>query len=92
MSIYVDANNIHIEDSYTINHKEFKGVLNRLKCTFTSNVFKRSDWSLCCEWAVHNVLYKLGLWRSHTKDVDLNYPNHWEWLYIIVGTILYPFA
>lgn len=92
MSVYVDANNIRIEDSYTINHKQFKNVLNKLKTSFTSNVFTRSMWSLCCEWAVHNVLYRLGIWRSHTKDVDLNYPNKWAWAYVIVGTIVYPFA
>ena len=57
-------------------------------------VYKRWMWSLRCEWAVHNVLYKLGLWRSHTKDVDLNYPIKWyvEVLYVIFGTLIHPFA
>lgn len=92
MSVFVDANSIKIEDAYTISHKEFKSVLNRLKCAFTSNVFNRSVWSLCCEWSVYNVSYKLGLFRSRTKDVDLRQERKNEWLFIILGTILYPFA
>lgn len=92
--IYVSANNIHIEDSYTINHRQFEPILSRLKDSYTTNVFKRSLWSLQCEWAAHNVLYKLHLFRSHTKDVDLNYPLKWwvETFYIIFGTLVYVFA
>jgi|BioPla2DNA2_1021312.scaffolds.fasta_scaffold58768_2 hypothetical protein len=93
MSTYVTSHNIHIEDSWEINHKQFKSVLLRLK-TDDCLVFKRWMWSLRSEWACHNVLYKLGLWRSHTKDVDLNYPIKWyvEVLYVIFGTIIHPFA
>lgn len=93
MSVYVTSHNIHIEDSWEIGHKEFKPILLRLK-TEDCLVYKRWMWSLRCEWAVHNVLYKLGLWRSHTKDVDLNYPIKWyvEVLYVIFGTLIHPFA
>jgi len=93
MSVYVTSHNIHIEDSWEISHKEFKSVLLRLKSE-DCLVYNRWMWSLRCEWAVHNVLYKLGLWRSHTKDVDLNYPIKWyvEVLYVIVGTLIHPLA
>lgn len=30
----------------------------------------RSTPSLVREWCAHNLLYRLGLFRSHTKDVD----------------------
>ena len=39
-------------------------------------VQKRSEESLLREWATHKLLYQLGLWRSHTFDVDLNYPQN----------------
>lgn len=91
--IYITTNNIHIEDSYSVNHKDFKDILLRFKCDYCE-VYKRWMWSLQTEWAVHNVLYKLGLWRERTKDVDLDYPQKWyiETLYVIFGTIVYPFA
>lgn len=33
---------------------------------------KRSIKSYVKEWHAHNVLYYMGLFRSHTADVDLN--------------------
>ena len=38
-------------------------------------VQSRKEESLLQEWAAHKLLYQLGLWRSHTFDVDLNYPQ-----------------
>lgn len=29
------------------------------------------------EWRSHNLLYTLGLFRTHTEDVDLNTDNPW---------------
>lgn len=93
VDFYVSSRNILITDGYTINHKMFKDILLRLKSD-RCDVYKRSMWSLRCEWATHNVLYKMGLYRSHTKDVNLNYPMKWymEALYIVFGTITYLFA
>lgn len=35
-------------------------------------IFKRSLYSMIDEWKAHNLLYKFGLFRSHTKDVDID--------------------
>lgn len=91
--VYVTSNSITIEDGWVLTHKEFKGVLNRLKSAFTSKVFDmRSMYSLECEWVCHKVLYKLGILRSHTKDLDLEADCKIKALYYIFGTLLYIFA
>lgn len=40
-------------------------------------ILARGDKSILQEWAVHKLLYQLGLFRSHTHSVDLNYPLAW---------------
>lgn len=91
--IVVSDNNIRIENGYLVRCRDFEFVLNCIRANEPNEVTEhRSNYSLSCEWAVHNVLYKLGLFRSHTKDVDLNYPCRIEWLYILLGSFIYPFA
>ena len=79
MLIKVSKSNIHIEDSYKVNRKDdMQIVLNDIRATHSleeSDVLKRTDSSLIKEWRVHNVLYNLHLFREHTKDVDLDYPQ-----------------
>lgn len=79
MLIKVSKNNIHIEDSCEVNTREdMQMVLNDIRANYSleeSDVLKRTDSSLIKEWRVHNVLYNLHLFRTHTKDVDLNYPQ-----------------
>lgn len=79
MLIKVSKNNIHIEDSYKVNKKEdMQIVLTDIRADYSleeSDVLKRTDSSLIKEWHVHNVIYNLHLFRTHTKDVDLNYPQ-----------------
>ena len=91
--VFVSDNNIRIENGYLVKGRAFGFVLNRIREDEPNEVTaNRSNYSLSCEWAVHNALYKLGLFRSHTKDVDLNYPCRLEWFYIVLGSIIYPFA
>ena len=79
MLINVSKNNIHIEDSYKVNKREdMQMILNDIRAKHSleeSDVLKRTDKSLIREWRTHNILYSLHLFRSHTKDVDLNYPQ-----------------
>lgn len=79
MLINVSKNNIHIENSCEVNTREdMQMVLNDIRANHSleeSDVLKRTDSSLIKEWRVHNVLYNLHLFRTHTKDVDLNYPQ-----------------
>ncbi len=93
VEVFVRDNNIRIEKGYLVRGRAFGFVLNRIRDDEPNEVTaNRSNYSLSCEWAVHNALYKLGLFRSHTKDVDLNYPCRIEWLYILFGSLIYPFA
>ena len=79
MLIKVSKNNIHIENSCEVNTREdMQIVLTDIRADYSleeSDVLKRTDSSLIKEWRVHNVLYNLHLFRTHTKDVDLNYPQ-----------------
>ena len=91
--VVVSDNNICIKNGYLVKGRAFGFVLNRIRTDEPNEVTSnRPNYSLSCEWAVHNALYKLGLFRSHTKDVDLNYPCRLEWLYIVLGSIIYPFV
>ena len=90
MKYTVSKNNIHIIDSYLISKNEFDSILKKIEDTGETDVFKyRTYKSLKREWAVHNLCYNLHLFKSHTKDVDLNYPQIWyeSFLYNIFGGI-----
>lgn len=79
--INVTQNNIHITDSYVFQTtKDIDSVLDSIRKEYTTeqcSVLKRSNKSLKREIRGHNLLYSLGLFKSHTKDVDLNYPTIW---------------
>lgn len=84
----ITPNNIQIEDSCKIRKKYFATTLERIEeLHLDTEVWKRSKKSLKREWATHNLLYSFDIHRDRTKDVDLNYPCKWEWLYNIVGAI-----
>lgn len=72
---------IHINDSYRISKSLMETKLERYKTEGTPSeqavLANRSMDSLKREWATHNLCYKLGLWRSRTKDVDLQFPLPW---------------
>lgn len=62
--------NLHIVDGYKINKlKDMETYLLQHKDELGSS---RSLKSYLIEWRAHNVLYNLGLFRSHTKDTDLD--------------------
>lgn len=84
--------NIHIDNSYMVFKCEFKPYLEDYHRDHPDcDVFKRSMFSLQMEWATHNALYALHIARKRTKDVDLNYPNKWAWLYNIIGVLVWIF-
>lgn len=55
----------HIKQSFA-KHLHNKGLLTN-----------RSVNSLVREWTAHNVLYKWGLFKSHTEDTDLDVKESW---------------
>lgn len=85
----ITKNNIHIENSYQIKSKsEMKEVLYAIQHNHPEcNSFKRDYKSMIAEWRTHNRLYKWGIEKGRTADVDLNYPLKWyvELAYRILG-------
>lgn len=85
----ITENNIHIEDSYQIKSKpKMREVLYAIQHNHPEcSSFKRSYKSLIAEWRAHNRLYRWGIKRDHTADVDLNYLLKWymELIYRILG-------
>lgn len=64
---------VTIINSYDVAKSDLKPFLMELKSKLGSEFkYKRTinDWVQ--EWYAHNVLYKLGLFRTHTRSVDLN--------------------
>lgn len=89
----VGETNTTIYDSYKIHSiDEMKFILNRIKEQFpNSSINKRSIFSLINEWRTHNLLHRLGVYKSRTKDVDLdiNQPIIFKIGYFI-GSLFYP--
>ena len=88
-------NNLHVEDSYCFEKRIIRQFIFGLRWNtgHNSDVWKRSDFSLRTEWYCHNFLYRIGICRSRTKDVDLNYPQKWweKVVYPVFGCIAYIF-
>lgn len=89
MNHYITMNDLHIEDSYLV---KSEGEMNYYLDLYEhempeSEVWKRSYGNLRREWITHNFLYYLHLFRSRTKDVDLNYPQSFieKVVYTIIG-------
>lgn len=73
--ITFSQNNIQIKDSYLITndkHKEYiiDTILNSKE--FAERKYTRSKKSYLREWKAHNFLYKLGIQKQRTKDVDFS--------------------
>ena len=93
MRYIVTLNNIRVKDGWEMPCRGMRSALESIKANQPNNVTDNSSiYSLCCELTVHNVLCRLGLWRERTKDVDMEYPCKLEWAYLILGSLIYPFA
>lgn len=88
-----DGSVLTIYDSYTVPKADFQKTLNQIKAIHGHQpIFQRDDNSLKKEWATHNALYVLHYKRSRTKDCDFDNPcDKPEWLYCLVGTLVWPF-
>lgn len=93
---YVTDTCIVINDGYLTRKGDFARVLeaNAMRFQASHGYFplwweNRSMRSMQLEWATHNALYNMGLFRSHTKDVDIEAEQAW-WLtaaYYVCGSI-----
>lgn len=88
MTYIISDNNLQIRDSYLYSKRDMVSSLNIIKERYPhSDIWQRSMSSLRAEWIVHNACYRLHILRSHTADVDLNYPNRIEWLYRLLAPL-----
>ena len=72
--------NTHIEDSCLVKSKEaMRAYLENLreKASDDMAVKQRDLNSMVCEWRSHNFFYKYHVFRSRTKDVDLERKQTW---------------
>ena len=85
----ISKNTLTIIDSYKVTSRDrMNQILYDIQYMHQdSNIWLRSKKNLIKEWVSHNRLYKLGLFKSHTKDVDFEYPQKWYYkiLYFILG-------
>lgn len=70
VKIQYDKTNVKIIDSYKVKEKDMKDILTWFLIRTGYNS-KRDFYSWVREWKAHNRLYRLGLFRSHTRDCDL---------------------
>lgn len=86
--------NLHLIDSYKVSKKKFNSELKQIKAFHPdSEVWNRGFAQMKLEWATHNALHSLGILKSHTKDVDLNYPQGFvvRAFYAITGCLVWIF-
>ena len=88
MTYIISDNSLQISDSYSYSKDDMISSLNLIKDRYPhSGIWQRSMSSLRAEWMVHNACYRLHILRSHTADVDLNYPNRMAWLYRLLAPL-----
>ena len=88
MTYIISDNSLQICDSYGYSKDDMISSLNLIKDRYPrSDIWQRSMSSLRAEWIVHNACYRLHILRSHTADVDFNYPNRIEWIYRLLAPL-----
>lgn len=81
LKVDLSEDNVKIYKSYKlVKTEDIKAFLEKLIKKHSEDGFvitKRSLKSMIYEWKGHNLLFYLHLFRSHTTDVDLEYPQKW---------------
>jgi len=89
MKVFFYDNNTHIENSFELTGESLKIALKRImeERNKKGHPITRTFESYVNEWKGHNRLYKLHLFRKHTKDVDLEEPQRlfWRIVWGIIG-------
>ena len=94
MQYTISSNNLHVKSSFEIRKKDFERELMTMREEHPDSlVWNRSIRSLVREWATHNAFYALGIFRSRTAHMDLNWPQGWLFRlgYAIIGWLVWPF-
>lgn len=88
MTYIITDKSLQVRDSYRYGKKDMIPSLRLIKASYPhSDIWRRNMRSLRAEWMVHNACYRLHILRSHTADVDLNYPNRAAWLYRLLAPL-----
>ena len=88
MTYIISDNCLQISDSYLYSKDDMIPSLNLIKERYPLYaICQRRMLSLRAAWMVPNAFYRLHILRSHTADVDLNYPNRIEWLYRLLAPL-----
>ena len=90
MKYKILENRIKILESWMMSKEEFLNVLDEIQKLYPDHVaFMRTRKSMLLEWYAHNLLYRLGIKKDKTADVDLDYPLSWYMKlgYWILGTL-----
>lgn len=77
MIIQYDPGNVRIVNSYLVKYESEMILILRLFQIKTHYQSRRNLKSWIKEWKSHNRLYRLGLFRTHTKDCDLEEKEKW---------------
>ena len=72
IKVEFSKDNIKIYDSYTTTDEKDMAMILSIISIYPQYNLTRERKELIDEWKFHNLLYKLHLFRSHTKDTDLN--------------------
>ena len=94
MQFEITSDNIHLTSSFEVGKADFeRELLSMREAHPESLVWNRSIKSLAREWAAHNAFHALGIFRSKTADVDLDWPQGWIFRigYTVVGAVVWPF-
>lgn len=79
------------------NPKYIRNILNHIRTNFKEEFpdykFKRSLNSWCREWHSHNLLYYLGLYRSHCIDTGISeYESNYRKFWYCILSVIYLFS
>ena len=94
MQFEITSDNIHLTSSFEVGKADFERELLSMRESHPESlVWNRSIKSLAREWAAHNAFHALGIFRTNTADVDLNWPQNWltRLGYYVVGVVVWPF-
>ena len=83
---------ITVYDSYKVkNESDMLTLFTKIRYEHPEDdciINRRSFNSMANEWKAHNLLYDLNLFRSHTKDLDLDYePWYRRFCYYVLSKI-----
>ena len=94
MQFEITSDNIHITSSFEVRKDDFERELLAMREAHPESlVWNRSIKSLKREWAAHNAFHALGVFRTKTADVDLDWPQNWLFRigYAVAGAVVWPF-